>query len=142
MTKLKNVPIRKNSIDFYFFGTITIFFKINCSNISKHLTFPTDVVKKGRQITCVDFLESGDLVAGDTDGVISTYSVSNEGEYYMSHEFDAHKGGAVNCLLMLNENFIVSGGDRDRVRTQYWMGYRFESNINLKNYIYIFIFAS
>ncbi len=66
-------------------------------------------------MTAVDFMESGDLVAGDTDGIVATYSVSNEGEYYMSHEFEAHKSKGVNCLLMVNEYFLVSGGDGDRM---------------------------
>ena len=82
----------------------------------------SDVVKgpRGRNVTAVEFLESGDLVVGDTDGIIATYSVSNEGEYYMSHEFEAHKAknGApigINCLLMVNEHFLISGGDGDRM---------------------------
>lgn len=44
--------------------------------------------------------------------MVSTYSVSNEGEYYMSAEFEAHSGGGVNAILMLTENTLVTGGDR------------------------------
>lgn len=74
----------------------------------------SDVVKDSRTIKCITFLESGDLVAGDDDGMISTYSVSNEGEYYRSSKFEAHeRGGGVNCLLMLSDTLMISGGDRD-----------------------------
>ncbi len=70
---------------------------------------------KGRIITCVAFLDSGDLVAGDRDGMVSAYSVSNEGEYYMSHEFEAHAAGdGVSAIVMLNDTTMVTGGDKDR----------------------------
>ena len=64
-------------------------------------------------MNCVDFLESGDVIAGDDAGAIRTYSVSLEGEYYMSAEFEAHPKG-VGALLVLNEGTVVSGGERDR----------------------------
>ncbi len=75
----------------------------------------SDLLKGGssRHFTCHAFLESGDFVAGDTDGMISTYSVSNEGEYYMSKEIEAHRKGGVACLLSFNEHTVISGGDRD-----------------------------
>jgi microtubule-associated protein-like 1/2 len=76
----------------------------------------TDVFRAGstKSVRCVTFLESGDLVVGDDSGKIGTYTVSNEGDYYMSHEFQAHSDGAVNCLIMLNENTLMSGGEKDR----------------------------
>ena len=46
--------------------------------------------------------------------MISTYSVSDEGEYYMSNEFEAHSTGGINCLILIGENTLISGGDRDR----------------------------
>ena len=75
----------------------------------------SDVAVKGRVIACVAFLDSGDLVAGDRDGMVSTYSVSNEGEYYMSHEFEAHTAGdGVNSIVVLNDTTMVTGGEKDR----------------------------
>jgi microtubule-associated protein-like 1/2 len=74
-----------------------------------------DVNTKARTITCVAFLDSGDLVAGDRDGMVSTYSVSDKGEYYMSHEFEAHAAGdGVNAITMLNDTTMITGGDKDR----------------------------
>ena len=64
-------------------------------------------------MNCLDFLESGDVVAGDDSGSIRTYSVSLEGEYYMSHEFTAHAKG-VNAILALGDGTVVTGGDKDR----------------------------
>ena len=53
-------------------------------------------------MTCLDFLESGDVIGGDDSGAVRTYSVSIEGEYYMSHEFEAHAKG-VNAILALGK---------------------------------------
>ena len=59
-------------------------------------------------------MESGDVAAGDDDGGISIFSVSNEGEYYISKEFKAHSDvGGVASLVLINEHTVVSGGDRD-----------------------------
>ena len=57
-----------------------------------------------RTVTCLDFLESGDVIGGDDSGAVRTYSVSIEGEYYMSHEFEAHSKG-VNAILALGRLF-------------------------------------
>ena len=57
-----------------------------------------------RTVTCLDFLESGDVIGGDDSGAVRTYSVSIEGEYYMSHEFEAHSKG-VNAILALGRPF-------------------------------------
>jgi len=41
------------------------------------------------------------------------YSVSNEGDYYMSKELEAHRSkGGIGSLLMITENTLLSGGDR------------------------------
>ena len=58
-----------------------------------------------RTVTCLDFLESGDVIGGDDSGAVRTYSVSIEGEYYMSHEFEAHSKG-VNAVLALGRLFF------------------------------------
>ena len=55
-----------------------------------------------RTVTCLDFLESGDVIGGDDSGAVRIYSVSIEGEYYMSHEFEAHSKG-VNAVLALGD---------------------------------------
>ncbi len=73
----------------------------------------SDIVKDNRHFNCHEFLESGDLVLGDTDGMIANYSVNDEGEYYLKTEFDAHKKGGVSCLLLYNGHTLMSGGDRD-----------------------------
>ena len=64
----------------------------------------------------MDFLESGDVVVGDDAGAVRTYSVSVEGEYYMSHEFEAHPKG-VNAILALGDGTVVTGGEKDRKLT-------------------------
>ena len=50
-------------------------------------------------------MESGDIVAGDDKGSVRCYSVSVEGEYYMSSEFVAHTS-PVNALLVLGDGTI------------------------------------
>ena len=75
----------------------------------------TDVGVKEKIINCVSFLDSGDLVTGDRDGMVSIYSVSNEGEYFMSHEFKAHEmGNGVCAIVMLNDTTMVTAGSKDR----------------------------
>ncbi|QQP40499.1 echinoderm microtubule-associated protein-like CG42247, partial [Caligus rogercresseyi] len=66
-----------------------------------------------KTINTINFLESGDLVTGDEEGMISIFTVSSEGEYFMSHEFDAHSKG-VNSLTMLTRGTLLSGGEKDR----------------------------
>jgi len=75
-----------------------------------------DMVQDDRTVTCLDFLESGDIVAGDDKGSVRCYSVSVEGEYYMSSEFVAHTS-PVNALLVLGDGTIVTGGEKDRKLT-------------------------
>ena len=67
-------------------------------------------------MTCLDFLESGDVVGGDDSGAVRTYSVSIEGEYYMSHEFEAHSKG-INAILALGDGTVCTGGEKDRKLT-------------------------
>ena len=62
---------------------------------------------------CIAFLESGDIAVGDSEGAISVYSVSNDGEYFRTNVWEAHHRG-VTCLLGLTEGTILSGGDKDR----------------------------
>ena len=50
-------------------------------------------------------MESGDIVAGDDKGSVRCYSVSVEGEYYMSSEFVAHTS-SVNAILVLGDGTI------------------------------------
>ena len=56
-------------------------------------------------------MESGDIVAGDDKGSVRCYSVSVEGEYYMSSEFVAHTS-PVNALLVLGDGTI---GKKDKM---------------------------
>ena len=72
-----------------------------------------DMVSDERTVTCLDVLESGDLVAGDDSGSVRCYSVSVEGEYFMSSEFMAHPNG-INAILVLGDGTIATGGDKDR----------------------------
>ena len=75
----------------------------------------TDVGIKEKIINCVSFLDSGDLVTGDREGLVSIYSVSNEGEYFMSHEFKAHEmNNGVSAIVMLNDTTMVTAGSKDR----------------------------
>jgi len=62
---------------------------------------------------CIAFLESGDLVTGDSDGNINSYSVSAEGEYFRSFSIPAHTKG-VSSILAMAEGTILSAGDKDR----------------------------
>ena len=59
--------------------------------------------------TCVTFLESGDLVAGSSEGEISVFTVSRDGEYYKSTSVQAHSNG-VSALLALGDGVLVSAG--------------------------------
>ena len=69
---------------------------------------------KGLVNLCLAFLTSGDVVVGDSEGNVSTYSVTHEGEYYRSHSFLAHdtKGG-VSALLVLPEGTLITAGAAD-----------------------------
>ena len=62
--------------------------------------------------TCVNFLESGDLVVGDSEGEVSVFTVSRDGEYYKSTAVQAHTCG-VSALLPLGEGVLVSAGVDD-----------------------------
>ena len=62
---------------------------------------------------CLAFLESGDVVTGDNEGNINSYSVSAEGEYYRSFSLPAHIKG-VSSLLVMAQGTILSAGERDR----------------------------
>ena len=59
--------------------------------------------------TCVTFLESGDLVAGNSEGEVSVFTVSRDGEYYKSMAVQAHSHG-VSALLALGDGILVSAG--------------------------------
>jgi microtubule-associated protein-like 1/2 len=70
----------------------------------------------GVAYTALAFLASGDVVVGDRLGVVSTYSVTHEGEYYRSHSFPAHEksgGGGVSALLVLPEGTLLTAGATD-----------------------------
>ena len=71
------------------------------------------IIAFSRTVNCLDFLDSGDLVAGDDFGKVRSYSVSAEGEYFKSHEFEAHPKG-VNGIMVLEDGIVVTGGDKDR----------------------------
>ena len=63
--------------------------------------------------TCIAFLESGDVVAGDSKGELSTFTVSKEGDYYKSLSVQAHRKG-VSALLSLGDGVLISSGGQDR----------------------------
>ena len=62
---------------------------------------------------CLAFLESGDVMTGDNEGNINSYSVSAEGEYYRSFSLPAHIKG-VSSLLVMSQGTLLSSGERDR----------------------------
>ena len=41
----------------------------------------TDLVPDDRSVTCLSFLESGDVIAGDDSGMIGVYSVNNQVQF-------------------------------------------------------------
>jgi hypothetical protein len=41
-----------------------------------------------------------------SSGLVRVFSVSNEGEYYKSHEFEAHKNGVNAVVLLKGQCFI------------------------------------
>ena len=84
-----------------------------------------------RTVTCVDFLESGDVIAGDDSGSIRSYSVSIEGEYYMSHEFNAHSKG-VNTILALGDGTVITGGHADRKLLTWDSAREFDKRLEIK----------
>ena len=61
----------------------------------------------------ITFLESGDLVAGDSEGFISSYSVTAEGEYFRSMKYSAHDKG-ISCIILMIEGTLLSSGEKDR----------------------------
>jgi WD40 repeat protein len=64
-------------------------------------------------ITSVEFLESGDLISGDSEGKITIWSVDGDGVYMPNNEFQAHDK-SISCLTILSEGTLVSGGEMDR----------------------------
>ena len=85
----------------------------------------SDMVEDGRTVTCLTFLESGDLVVGDDTGCVRIYSVTDEGDYFISQELDkAHidtnnpKLNGVGSVLVLQDGSLhetlVTGGSGDR----------------------------
>ena len=85
----------------------------------------SDMIEDGRTITCLAFLESGDLVVGDDTGCVKIYSVTDDGEYFVSQELDkAHtdtsnpKLNGVGSILVLQDGSLhetlVTGGSSDR----------------------------
>ena len=61
----------------------------------------------------ITFLESGDLIAGDSEGCITSYSVTSEGEYFRSMKYSAHEKG-ISCVLLMVEGTLLSSGEKDR----------------------------
>lgn len=53
-------------------------------------------------------------------GLVRVFSVSNEGEYYKSHEFEAHKNG-VNSVLMLAGKFPIWPNSSSRKLKLTWL---------------------
>ena len=82
-------------------------------------------------MTCLDFLESGDVVGGDDSGAVRTYSVSIEGEYYMSHEFEAHSKG-INAILALGDGTVCTGGEKDRKLLTWDSAREFDKRLEIK----------
>jgi microtubule-associated protein-like 1/2 len=71
------------------------------------------------------------MIAGDDAGALRTYSVSIEGEYYMSSEFEAHPKG-VGGILVLGDGTVVTGGDKDR-KLKTWDSARdFDKRVDIK----------
>ncbi|XP_068236038.1 echinoderm microtubule-associated protein-like CG42247 [Palaemon carinicauda] len=76
----------------------------------------TDLIEQetsGRTITSLEFTPGGDLITGDHEGMITVWSIDPDGDYYVKREFQAHTT-AVNCLQLLSEGTVLSGGDKDR----------------------------
>lgn len=71
------------------------------------------------------------MVAGDDSGAVRTYSVSVEGEYYMSHEFTAHSKG-VNAVLALGDGTVITGGDKDRRLLTWDSAREFDKRLDIK----------
>ena len=68
----------------------------------------------GLNYHCLAFLESGDLVVGDSEGFVSSFSVTNEGEYFRSFKFAAHEKG-ISCITIMIEGTLVTAGEKDRM---------------------------
>ena len=62
---------------------------------------------------CLAFLESGDVVTGDNEGNLNSYSVSADGDYYRSFSVPAHTKG-VSSILVLSQGTLLTSGARDR----------------------------
>jgi len=60
-------------------------------------------------VTGIGFLESGDVVASDDTGMVGIYSVNNNGEYFLSHDFEAHNKG-VAAIVMLSDGILITAG--------------------------------
>ena len=71
---------------------------------------------------CLAFLESGDVVTGDNEGNLNSYSVSAEGDYYRSFSIPAHTKGVVS-ILVLSQGTVLTAGGRDRKITA-WDSHR------------------
>jgi microtubule-associated protein-like 1/2 len=61
----------------------------------------------------IDFMESGDLIVGDSNGFISSYSVTDEGEYFRSLHYAAHSK-EITSILMMVEGTLISASAKDR----------------------------
>ena len=90
-----------------------------------------DLGETGPVYQCLTYLESGDVVAGDSSGTIiimimiiiiiiimigniSCFSVSAEGDYYRTHSWSAHSRGGVSSIMVMSQGTLLSAGDRDR----------------------------
>ena len=71
---------------------------------------------------CLAFLESGDVVTGDNEGNLNSYSVSADGDYYRSFSVPAHTKG-VSSILVLSQGTLLTSGARDR-RVTAWDSHR------------------
>ena len=71
---------------------------------------------------CLAFLESGDVVTGDNEGNLNSYSVSADGDYYRSFSVPAHTKG-VSSILVLSQGTLLTSGSRDR-RITAWDSHR------------------
>ncbi|KAF0305942.1 Echinoderm microtubule-associated protein [Amphibalanus amphitrite] len=66
-----------------------------------------------KTVLCVAFEVGGDLITGDNEGFITTWTIDNDGDYRKKHDFEAHSC-PVSSLLLLSEITLLSGGEKDR----------------------------
>ncbi|XP_037076914.1 echinoderm microtubule-associated protein-like CG42247 [Pollicipes pollicipes] len=66
-----------------------------------------------KTVLSVAFEAGGDLITGDSEGFITTWTIDNNGDYRKKLDFEAHSC-AVTALLLLSEVTLLSGGERDR----------------------------